>query len=86
MMTAAAVEGIRAFGYYNAGQDCAPAACMCKGVYERFAADLASAVGSIKVGHQHLEGVEMGPLISERQRNRVASFVERAQQQSHVEY
>jgi aminobutyraldehyde dehydrogenase len=27
---AAAVEGIRAFGYYNAGQDCAPAACMCK--------------------------------------------------------
>jgi aminobutyraldehyde dehydrogenase len=84
---AAAVEGIRAFGYYNAGQDCT-AACRLyvqKGVYERFAADLASAVGSIKVGHQHLEGVEMGPLISERQRNRVASFVERAQQQSHVE-
>lgn len=83
----AAVEGIRAFGYYNAGQDCT-AACRLyvqKGVYERFAADLASAVGSIKVGHQHLEGVEMGPLISERQRNRVASFVERAQQQSHVE-
>jgi aminobutyraldehyde dehydrogenase len=84
---AAAVEGIRTFGYYNAGQDCT-AACRLyvqKGVYERFAADLASAVGSIKMGHQHLEGVEMGPLISERQRNRVASFVERAQQQSHVE-
>ncbi|MFC3531446.1 gamma-aminobutyraldehyde dehydrogenase [Vogesella facilis] len=84
---AAAVEGIRTFGYYNAGQDCT-AACRIyvqKGVYERFVADLAGAVASIKVGHQHLEGVEMGPLISERQRSRVASFVERAEQQPHIE-
>ncbi|WP_293762098.1 gamma-aminobutyraldehyde dehydrogenase [uncultured Aquitalea sp.] len=84
---ASAVEGIRAFGYYNAGQDCT-AACRLyvqRGVYERFAADLASAVATIKMGHQHQEGVEMGPLISERQRNRVASFVERAQQLSHIE-
>ena len=84
---ASAVEGIRTFGYYNAGQDCT-AACRLyvqKGVYERFVADLASAVGSIKFGPQRMEGVEMGPLISERQRSRVASFVERAEQQSHIE-
>ncbi len=84
---ASAVEGIRTFGYYNAGQDCT-AACRLyvqKGVYERFVADLATAVGSIKFGPQRMEGVEMGPLISERQRSRVASFVERAEQQAHIE-
>jgi aminobutyraldehyde dehydrogenase len=32
-----------------------------------------------------MEGVEMGPLISERQRSRVASFVERAADQKHIE-
>lgn len=84
---AAAVEGIRSFGYYNAGQDCT-AACRLyvqKNVYDNFVADLASAVSGIKFGHQHLEGVEMGPLISERQRSRVASFVERAELEPHIE-
>ncbi|WP_018152918.1 gamma-aminobutyraldehyde dehydrogenase [Leeia oryzae] len=81
------VAGIRTFGYYNAGQDCT-AACRIyagKGIYEKLVADLSSAVSSIKYGEQEDAGVEMGPLISERQRNRVASFVERAAQQSHVE-
>lgn len=82
-----AVEGIRTFGYYNAGQDCT-AACRIyvqQGVYERFVADLTSAVSSIQFGEQEDAGVEMGPCISERQRTRVASFVERARQQSHIE-
>jgi aminobutyraldehyde dehydrogenase len=48
-------------------------------------ADLSSAVSSIRYGEQHMEGVEMGPLISERQRGRVASFVERAASQKHIE-
>lgn len=81
------VAGIRTFGYYNAGQDCT-AACRIyagKGIYDKLVAELASAVSSIKVGLQDDEGVEMGPLISIRQRNRVASFVERAAQQSHIE-
>ncbi|RAR26054.1 gamma-aminobutyraldehyde dehydrogenase, partial [Pseudomonas sp. MDMC224] len=34
---------------------------------------------------QNEDGVEMGPLITERQRARVASFVERARMQKHIE-
>ncbi len=36
---------------------------------------LAARSSSIKVGKQKEEGVEMGPLISAKQRNRVAGFV-----------
>ena len=84
---AAAVDGIRTFGYYNAGQDCT-AACRIYAqdrIYDRFVAELTSAVATIKVGLQHEDGVEIGPLISDRQRNRVASFVERAQMAGHMQ-
>lgn len=83
----AVVEGVRTFGYYNAGQDCTAACRIYAGrkVYDRVAADLASAVSTIKFGTPETEGVELGPLISERQRARVASFVERARSQSHIE-
>jgi aminobutyraldehyde dehydrogenase len=81
------VESIRTFGYYNAGQDCTAACRVYAGakVYERFAADLASAVSKIKVGTQEEEGVEVGALISDRQRKRVAGFVERASGAKHME-
>ena len=81
------VEAIRTFGYYNAGQDCTAACRVYAGskVYERFAADLASAVSKIKVGTQDEEGVEIGSLISERQQKRVAGFVERASGAKHME-
>ena len=81
------VEGLRTFGYYNAGQDCTAACRIYAGekIYERLVADLSSAVSSIKVGTQQEPGVEMGPLISARQRDRVASFVDRAAQLPHVE-
>ncbi len=81
------IEGIRTFGYYNAGQDCTAACRIYAGskVYERFAADLSGAVSSIKMGTQDEDGVEVGSLISERQRNRVASFVERAAAAGHME-
>jgi aminobutyraldehyde dehydrogenase len=81
------VEGLRTFGYYNAGQDCT-AACRVYAsdkIYERLVADLSSAVSTINVGLQQAPGVEMGPLISERQRERVAGFVDRARQLPHVE-
>jgi aminobutyraldehyde dehydrogenase len=83
----AVVDGLRTFGYYNAGQDCT-AACRVYAtpkVYEKLVADLSTAVASIKTGAQQEPGVEMGPLISARQRDRVASFVDRARQLSHVE-
>jgi aminobutyraldehyde dehydrogenase len=81
------VSGLRAFSFYNAGQDCTAACRVYAGakVYDRLVADLTSAAASIKVGTQQEEGVEMGPLISERQRQRVAGFVERAASQKHIE-
>jgi len=81
------VAGIRTFGYYNAGQDCTAACRIYAGpkIYDKLVADLSSAVSSLKMGTQDEPGVELGPLISDRQRNRVASFVERAQMTGHME-
>ena len=84
---AAVVEGLRTFGYYNAGQDCTAACRVYAGakVYDRLVADLAAAVDTIAFGGPDLADAEMGALISERQRGRVSSFVERARAQSHIE-
>ncbi|MEP7314987.1 MAG: gamma-aminobutyraldehyde dehydrogenase [Pseudomonadota bacterium] len=81
------VSGIRTFGFYNAGQDCTAACRIYAGakIYDKLVADLSSAAGSIKVGTQQEEGVEMGPLISAAQRRRVAGFVERASRKKHIE-
>ncbi len=81
------VAGIRAFGYYNAGQDCT-AACRIYAQdkkYENLVADLASAVSSIHSGTQDEEGVELGPLVSSAHRDRVAGFVDRARAEKHIE-
>ena len=83
----AVVSGIRTFGYYNAGQDCT-AACRIyaqDGIYEKLVADLTSAVSTIKYNLADDTENEIGPLISKRQRDRVASFVERATEQKHIE-
>ncbi len=81
------VAGLRTFGYYNAGQDCTAACRVYAGpkIYEKLVAELTSAVSTLKMGTQDEDGVELGPLISDRQRNRVASFVERAQMAGHME-
>lgn len=82
----AAVEGIRTFGFYNAGQDCT-AACRVyaqQGIYERFVEKLGEAVGSLRHGPQEAEDTELGPLISAQQRDRVAGFVTRAMAQPHI--
>ena len=81
----AVVEGIRIFGYYNAGQDCT-AACRIYAaarIHDKLVADLAAAVKEIRFGPE--ADAEIGSLISERQRQRVASFVERAASQPHME-
>ena len=83
----AVVAGVRTFGFYNAGQDCTAACRLYAGpkVYDRLVADLTSAVGTLKLGSQTEAGVEMGPLISADQRARVASFVERAAANRHIQ-
>jgi aminobutyraldehyde dehydrogenase len=83
----AVVTGLRAFGYYNAGQDCT-AACRIyagKKIYDKLVADLSSAVSSIKYAQSDDTENEIGPLISLRQRDRVASFVERASELKHID-
>ena len=81
------VAGVRGFGFYNAGQDCTAACRMYVGerIYERVVADLTQAVRTIKVGRQQEPGVEMGPLVSQAQRERVAGFVARAAAESHMQ-
>lgn len=81
------VEGLRAFGYYNAGQDCT-AACRVYAhddVYEKLVSDLAGAAATIRFAQADDTVNEMGPLISPRQRDRVAGFVDRAKSVSHIE-
>jgi aminobutyraldehyde dehydrogenase len=83
----AVVNGVRTFGYYNAGQDCT-AACRIyaeKAAYEKLVADLTAAASTIKYARPDDTENEIGPLISKRQRDRVASFVERASELKHIE-
>lgn len=77
----ALVETLKFAGYTNTGQDCT-ASCRVvagPGIYEDLLSSLVPAVESIKVGDIEDEGVEMGPLVSEGQRESVAGFVDRAQ-------
>ena len=72
----AVVNGLRAFGYYNAGQDCT-AACRIyagKKIYDKLVADLSSAVSTIKYNRPDDTENEIGPLISRRQRDRVVEL------------
>ncbi|MFV3372116.1 gamma-aminobutyraldehyde dehydrogenase [Pseudomonas sp. NY15435] len=83
----AAVEGIRTFGFYNAGQDCT-AACRIyaqKGIYAKFVEKLGEAVASIQYGEQDDPNTELGPVITEQHLERVIGFVERARQVPHIE-
>lgn len=82
----AVIEGLKAFGYYNAGQDCTAACRIYAGpkIHDNLVADLSSAVASIRYNQQDDTQNEIGPLISKRQRDRVASFVERASELPHI--
>ncbi len=83
----AVVEGLRAFSFYNAGQDCTAACRVYAGgkVYDNLVADLTAAAESITLGAEDDTTNEIGPLISQRQRDRVASFVNRAREQNHIQ-
>ncbi len=83
----AVVEGLKAFGFYNAGQDCT-AACRIyaeDGIHDKLVAELSAAAASIVYNNADDTQNEIPPLISPRQRDRVASFVERASEQKHIE-
>jgi 1-pyrroline dehydrogenase len=79
---AAVAEGIKIAGYWNSGQDCTAASRVMAGpgIYDRLLEELVPAVESLKVGDP-AEGdeIEMGPVISKDQQERVLGFLERAE-------
>jgi 1-pyrroline dehydrogenase len=78
---AALVETLKFAGYANTGQDCTASCRVVAGtkVYDDLLSGLVPAVSSIKVGDTADPEVEMGPLVSARQRESVKGFVERAE-------
>jgi aminobutyraldehyde dehydrogenase len=82
----AVVDGIRTFGFYNAGQDCTAACRIYAGsnIYERLVADLSAAANSLKYDSATDSENELGPLISSTQHSRVTGMVERALAQPHI--
>ena len=83
----AVVEGLRAFSFYNAGQDCTAACRVYAGarVYDNLVADLTAAAASLVFAEADDSRNEIPPLISARQRERVAGFVDRASEIGHLE-
>jgi 1-pyrroline dehydrogenase len=76
------VETLKFAGYTNTGQDCTASCRVIAGprIFDDLVADLVPAVESIVVGDITDESVEMGPLVSAKQRDSVAGFVDRAQE------
>ncbi len=74
-----ALETIAATGYYNAGQDCTAATRVlaAKGVYDDVVNGLAAAAKGQVMGDTLSPATTLGPVNSERQRERVEGFFER---------
>jgi 1-pyrroline dehydrogenase len=78
---AAVAEGVKVAGFWNSGQDCTAASRIVAGpkVYDKLLEELVPAVESINVADPaEGEDVEMGPVISKSQQERVFGFLERA--------
>ncbi len=78
---AAAAEAVKIAGYWNSGQDCTAASRVVAGpkVYDKLIEELVPMVESLHVGDP-AEGdeIEMGPVISKSQQERVLGFLDRA--------
>jgi aminobutyraldehyde dehydrogenase len=76
----ALVETLRFAGYTNTGQDCTASCRVITGprIYDDVLSELVPAVQSLKVGDIANEETEMGPLVSDKQRDTVVGFVDRA--------
>jgi acyl-CoA reductase-like NAD-dependent aldehyde dehydrogenase len=74
-----AVGGVRAGIFYNQGQLCTAGSRVLveRGIFEPFQTMLVEVAQKIKVGDGLEEGVQMGPLVSEEQRERVLGYVEK---------
>ena len=78
---AAVAEGIKIAGYWNSGQDCTAASRVVAGpkISDKLLAELVPLVEGLHVGDP-AEGdeIEMGPVISKDQQDRVLGFLDRA--------
>ncbi len=76
---ATALETIAGTGYYNAGQDCTAATRVLAGkkVYDDFVSGLVDQAKGYVMGDTASADTTLGPLNSERQRERVEGFLER---------
>jgi len=76
----AAVHGAVAGALINTGQDCTAAtrAYVQRPLYEAFVDGVASLMRQVRLGPTLDPGTDQGPLVSARQREHVAGFVERA--------
>ncbi len=74
-----AMETIAGTGYYNAGQDCTAATRVLasKGVYDDVVSGLMGEAKGYVMGDTTSEDTTLGPLNSQRQRERVEGFLER---------
>jgi aminobutyraldehyde dehydrogenase len=82
----AVVDGVRTFGFYNAGQDCT-AACRIyaqRGIHDRLVEKLGAAVASLKMGDPQDPATELGPLSSQAHLDRVSAAVEKAKSLGHI--
>jgi betaine-aldehyde dehydrogenase/aminobutyraldehyde dehydrogenase len=78
---AAVAEGIKIAGYWNSGQDCTAASRVVAGpkIYDKLLEELVPAVESLAVGDPaENEELDMGPVISKAQQDRIVGFLERA--------
>ena len=76
----AAIHGAVAGSLINTGQDCTAAtrAYVHRSKFDEFVAGVADLYSGVKLGDPFDEATDLGPLVSRRQRESVAGFVERA--------
>lgn len=76
----AAVHGAVAGSLINAGQDCTAAtrAYVHRSLFDAFVSGVADLFAGVRIGDPRDEATDLGPLVSARQRDRVAGFVDRA--------
>jgi acyl-CoA reductase-like NAD-dependent aldehyde dehydrogenase len=78
---ATVAEAIKIGGYFNSGQDCTASSriLVSKGIYDDVLSATVSAVDAMSVGDPATDDdIEMGPVISQEQQERVLGFLERA--------
>jgi 1-pyrroline dehydrogenase len=84
---AAVAEGVKTAGYWNSGQDCTAASRVVAGpkIYDKLLEELVPAVESLHVGDPaESDEIEVGPVISKDQQDRVFGFLERATSKGHA--